>query len=140
VVSKASDLATTLERVADTLAFRLFRIDGREVLSKDALLHALASEMSFPPYFGQNWDALLDCMRDLSWCPASGYVLLFDHADEFWRCCPTDFSIFLEIAKNVASVWRTDSVPFHTFLIGSSELRKALLKIDLEGVCNHNIE
>ena len=32
-----------------------------------ALLESLATELAFPAWCGNNWDALLDCLRDLTW-------------------------------------------------------------------------
>ena len=34
---------------------------------KEKLLGVLASSLRFPKYFGWNWDALEECIRDLSW-------------------------------------------------------------------------
>ncbi len=31
--------------------------------------------MDFPDYYGVNWDAFLDCIRDLSWLPPGDIVL-----------------------------------------------------------------
>jgi hypothetical protein len=49
------------------------------VRSKQPLLAALACQLNFPDYFGHNWDAFEECVRDLSWLPA-GRVML-KHAD-----------------------------------------------------------
>jgi hypothetical protein len=46
---------------------------------KAALLAHIARELNFPDYFGGNWDALEECLCDLSWLP-KGPVFL-DHAD-----------------------------------------------------------
>lgn len=35
--------------------------------SKQKLLRALATKLRFPDYFGENWDALDECLGDLSW-------------------------------------------------------------------------
>jgi hypothetical protein len=43
------------------------------------LLGLIAKRLSFPDYFGKNWDALEECLRDLSWLPAGPVVL--EHAD-----------------------------------------------------------
>jgi hypothetical protein len=37
------------------------------VSSKADLLRLFSQQLSFPKYFGNNWDALYDCLRDLSW-------------------------------------------------------------------------
>ena len=41
-------------------------IDGRVTTTKASLLGALASELAFPEWFGHNWDALADCLSELS--------------------------------------------------------------------------
>jgi Barstar (barnase inhibitor) len=138
-VATQSPVLSELERLARELLYRLFRVDGREIQSKELLLQALSSAMSFPPYFGQNWDALADCMRDLSWCRSDGYLLLFENGDVLWKCCPTDFKTFLEILDNVALVWREDSIPFHVLMTGTGELAKAAESVVGEGACDHKI-
>ena len=44
---------------------------------KQELLTRFAQGLSFPDYFGRNWDALIDCLSDLTWCSAS--ELIVDH-------------------------------------------------------------
>jgi hypothetical protein len=39
----------------------------RAARGKQKLLGALAYSLRFPNYFGWNWDALEECLRDLSW-------------------------------------------------------------------------
>jgi len=46
--------------------------------SAGALFDAIAAAFEFPSYFGRNWDALVDCLGDLEWLDANGYVLLVD--------------------------------------------------------------
>src|SRR5262245_61999436 len=43
----------------------------RGIRSKEKLLAILADKLHFPRYFGYNWDALEECLRDLSWLPAN---------------------------------------------------------------------
>jgi RNAse (barnase) inhibitor barstar len=49
------------------------------IVTKDSLMDALAAVLSFPDYFGRNWDALEECIRDLSWLPPGPVVL--EHED-----------------------------------------------------------
>lgn len=43
------------------------------------LFEELAEQLRFPDYFGANWNALEECIRDLSWLPDGPVVL--KHAD-----------------------------------------------------------
>ena len=47
--------------------------------SKMELLDALSNTGKFPSYFGKNWDALFDCLRDFSWISQKQVVIL--HSD-----------------------------------------------------------
>jgi RNAse (barnase) inhibitor barstar len=49
------------------------------IRTKGALFDELAQRLRFPDYFGANWDALWECIRDLSWLPAGPVVL--KHSD-----------------------------------------------------------
>lgn len=42
-------------------------IDGNKIVDKDILFSFIAKELSFPYYFGRNWDALDECLQDLDW-------------------------------------------------------------------------
>lgn len=71
------------EFVSDLTGFRapgwiIVRLPGR-LRRKQDLLQALATGLKFPSYFGFNWDALEECLCDLSWLDAEkGVVLLHE--------------------------------------------------------------
>lgn len=50
------------------------------IRSKKKLFDCLADKLSFPSYFGHNWDALEECLRDLSWLP-TGKAVAIVHED-----------------------------------------------------------
>ncbi|MEU8305446.1 barstar family protein [Actinomadura sp. NPDC048955] len=52
-------------------------VDGHACRTRAAFFRAAARALGFPDYFGHNWDAFLDCLRDLD-RPA----LTVAHADE----------------------------------------------------------
>jgi hypothetical protein len=72
------------EFVSDLTGFRapgwlVVRLPGR-LRRKQDLLRALATGLNLPAYFGYNWDALEECLRDLSWLGAEAkVVLLHEH-------------------------------------------------------------
>ncbi|MER7278651.1 barstar family protein [Dactylosporangium sp. NPDC000244] len=62
---------------------QVVRLDAHELREPCALFATFARELAFPAYFGHNWDALVDCLRD--W-PGHGsatpdLAVLVDHAD-----------------------------------------------------------
>ena len=46
------------------------RVDLEHCTDKATLLARFAAALQFPDWFGHNWDALADCITDLSWLPA----------------------------------------------------------------------
>ncbi len=72
-------------------------IDLSSVKNKQSLFEVFASTFSFPPYFGNNWDALYDMMSSLDPSasifqemsrPLTGVHILFDGFDIFESCFP----------------------------------------------------
>lgn len=51
------------------------------VIGKANLLEFLASAFGFPGYFGFNWDALEDCLSDLSWIEGNSKIVLIHPSD-----------------------------------------------------------
>ncbi|GGQ20081.1 RNAse (barnase) inhibitor barstar [Actinomadura coerulea] len=68
-------------------------VDGHACRTRAAFFHEAARALDLPDYFGHNWDALLDCLRDLDQ-PA----LTVARADELLaEEDPRDLAILLEI-------------------------------------------
>lgn len=71
--------------------------------SKAELLAVFASAGRFPDYFGSNWDALLDCLLDLSWIGARNVIIV--HSDIPLQGAPSERRAYLEILQTAATVW-----------------------------------
>lgn len=99
-----------------TLKFAVLPVDLRGCGDADAAMCEIADVLRFPEWFGENLDALADCLSDLSWFPAEGYVLLLEHTGD-WRAQASDtFDTVLEILNQTAQRWAKDRVPFWAFL------------------------
>lgn len=105
--------------------FRVGILDGRRCPTKAALLEELARVFEFPPHFGRNWDALEDCLTDLTWRPGAGYWLFVYAADRLLADDPPSYDAFLTLLADVGRAWGTSAtghpgrgpVPFHTVLL-----------------------
>jgi len=76
------------------------------------LLKNLAGALDFPDWFGGNWDALEDCLTDLSWREAGGHVLLFE------RPKPGDeLGILIDVLRSSAEFWAGRGRPFFAVFI-----------------------
>ena len=42
------------------------QVRGRKMTTKAELMNEMAAALQFPAYFGENWDALNDCLRDFA--------------------------------------------------------------------------
>lgn len=96
--------AQTAERLK--LGGSVFRLDGRQLRDRASLFTAFARELSFPSYFGHNWDALVDCLHD--WHshanPTDDVAIMIDDADELL------YADFLGILVSVLcqAAWRAN--------------------------------
>ena len=97
---------------AEASGFSICRIDLAPVRDKAALFERVATALEFPDWFGHNWDALADCLGDLSWLPADGFLILLEHCDGFSTRHSGDFSTALQVFAAAAEAWRDERVPF----------------------------
>lgn len=72
---------------------------------KEELLARLAVALEFPDWFGRNWDALFDCLADLSWLPDGDHVFVLLDTAELRRHAPEAFDTALSIMQDAAAVW-----------------------------------
>ena len=79
---------------------------------KQALLKNLAAALDFPDWFGENWDALEDCLTDLSWRKAAGHVLLFDEVKP-----GDDLGVLIDVLRSSAEFWAGRGKPFFAVFI-----------------------
>lgn len=87
-------------------------VDLGKARGKRALLNAFARACGFPDTFGGNWDALADCLQDLSWLPEQGTVLLLSGTADFAAAAPDGHAMLLEILGATADYWRRQGRAF----------------------------
>ncbi|MFK0213995.1 barstar family protein [Streptomyces sp. NPDC090298] len=57
------------------------RLDGREMSDDMSTFQQFEEALKFPSYFGWNWNALHDCLRDLQWLASDHHVLIIESAE-----------------------------------------------------------
>ena len=96
------------------------RVSLAGAAAKDALMARVATALKFPQWFGGNWDALEDCLTDLSWSSAGGHVLLIEGAGGM---SGDERGIFIDILASAAAWWADRKRPFFAvFLDGPPSL------------------
>lgn len=110
--------AARTDVIAD--AVRGSALDVAEIsLSKEDLFKAFAAALEFPAWFGQNWDALEDCLGDLSWRAAEAHVLMLLHHD---RLAKDDLGVLLDVLASSAEYWAARGKPFFAVFIDPRRL------------------
>jgi RNAse (barnase) inhibitor barstar len=129
-----------IRQASERLGFTLFSVNADQLSSKASLLDTLSQVMAFPAYFGRNWDALEECINDLSWWDSQGFILLFANTDKFINSSPGDFDKFVRIAADASESWGAEGIPFHVIFTGSARAAEATINA-LEGdACNHRLK
>lgn len=105
--------ATALLDAFTAAGWRAFYLDGQAIHDKPSFLSGAAAAMHFPAYFGHNWDAFEECVTDLSWAPAPGYVLLYDHAVNLAVYDPAVWETVYALFDAAVAQWAARDIPFY---------------------------
>jgi Barstar (barnase inhibitor) len=139
--TQARDLLWAVERAhPGRVVGRVVR--GSKMRTTPALFDEFAAALQFPDYFGENWNAFDECLRDLEWLPAGAVALLItagqhvlerespDERHKFWQVLDQD-------AREWAEPGPGESPPraFHVLIAGhesalEKELREAGVAFD----------
>ena len=77
---------------------------------KEKLLGVLAAKLRFPSYFGHNWDALDECLRDLSWLADQPRVVIVHEALPF-SSAGEALAIYQSILADAVAAHRERATP-----------------------------
>lgn len=117
--------SAALAEAARALGFEVAHVDLSACLDKESALRRFALAMKFPSWFGGNFDALADCLGDLSWLPADGYLLLIEHSDGWRLADDENFAALLDILNEAAVIWGDRGVPFWALMpLAQAQLEK----------------
>lgn len=121
--------ATTIVKAPS--GFVLCTLQGKKCRTSASLFAEFARALTFPDYFGHNWDALEECLADLEWLPAKGYVLLITDAQAVIEDSEEEYETLLEILNDAGEAWSKGQTasgqraPFHAFFVVSEQDKSA---------------
>ncbi len=116
----------------------LFRLDldknnvvvllrGSKMKTIKDLFDEFASALQFPSYFGENWNALDECINDLSWLPGDNYIIgINDIKDVLISDSEGNLEALFKVLNNACDEWRNpkaldeewgrEAKPFHVIM------------------------
>jgi len=108
--------ANEIVAAAKTAGLAVFKIDLGKARGKSGLFDAFAKAFKFPQHFGKNWDALNDCLTDLTWVDGHCWVVILVNCKPFALKYEAEFELLLELLAGVAVSWQEDGKPFWVFI------------------------
>lgn len=90
----------------------------------DHAFYEFSDALLFPGYFGWNWNALSDCLHDLNWLPADGYLIVIDDAFLMLSDNAQDQQTLLQVLHRTVRSWSSrlgqpggKTIPFNVVLM-----------------------
>ena len=108
--------AAALVALAASLGLDAIRIDLAGCQDKAGFLGRIAAALGFPAWFGDNWDALYDCLADLSWRPGQGWVLILENVHDLRHAAPDTLDTALAIMGDAALAWDERGLPLRVLV------------------------
>lgn len=93
-------------------------VDLADAPDKAAIMDAFVVALDLPAWFGRNWDALADALRDLGWWPAGrrGRLIVMRGAGRQGTGTERDRAILLEVLHAATDSWAGTSTPLVVLL------------------------
>ena len=109
---------TELGKLAHAKKMAFFHLEGEKIEKKEQFLNHAAVAMKFPSHFGGNWDAFYDCLTDMDWVEADGYVIYFDHTDAFASHHESQLETVIELFEDAVEFWKGEGQAMLVLLSG----------------------
>lgn len=93
-----------------------YACDLADASQGNAVLEQLASALKLPEWFGNNFDALYDCLTDLTWQETSASVIVLSGVDTLHACDPEAWETLLAVLASAAEFWQNEETPFWVFI------------------------
>ena len=105
-----------VKSAAAAAKLRFCAIDLQSIGGKGELMAALGKGLKLPEHFGNNWDALADCLEDSDWLGKYGIAIVLRHAKAYGKAHHADWETLSEILSEAVDYWRELHKPFWVFV------------------------
>jgi RNAse (barnase) inhibitor barstar len=128
-----TDLIRGIEHTSEGRAFAIRSLDGRTMTTVNGVFKEFGESLGFPDYYGSNSAAIEECLNDLSWLPAPGYILVITNSSALLGGEPEpEMAWLMTLLERVCEEWSRPvslgeewdrpEVPFHVvFQLESNE-------------------
>ena len=135
--TRVLDLRYAIEQISESRGFVIRSLDGRAMTTVEGMLKEFGKALSFPDYYGRNSAALEECLNDLSWLSAPGYVLVVANSSALLSGEPeSEMTWLLKLLERVCEEWSRSvslgeewdrpEVPFHVVFQAEADEMTAL--------------
>jgi len=89
-------------------------VEGSAITDKRSLLGEMATALDFPAYFGYNWDAFEECLRDAPKFNAPGALtVVLRDSENVRRQLPEEFEMLLRIWADTTPTSAREGLQMH---------------------------
>ena len=121
VHAASADQLLAANRAATAIGFDCWQLDLSTTQSAAGLLRHIGQALHFPEWYGENWDALADCLTDLSWSEAEGFIVLLHGCDALRAAHPGLWQTLLGMLGEVSDFWRENQIAFWVLVDGAAD-------------------
>jgi len=115
-----SDDAREVALAAASAGLMVIYVEIGHAHDREDFLDNASKALRFPERFSADWDAFASGLKDLSWIPAKGWVVILEKSKHFAGGHSHEFKDAMQAMIAAAEHWRAQGKPFWT-LIGGPE-------------------
>ena len=120
--ARTAELTEDLRRELTQQGVVVFELRAAGIRGKNDLMSALADALHLPDHFGRNWDAVLECLRDLpDRIPGEGYALFIHDGSRLWHGATDLAGALVETWLAAAEDAAHDDVGLHLVFLDSAK-------------------
>ena len=98
-----------------------------KVEGENGLFRKLGDILTFPNYFGENWNALFDCLRDFSWINKKGITLVHE---EIPVLSEEQLRMYFDVLFSAVNDWKETDEHYFNIIFSKRDKPKIMKLID----------